>query len=79
MSYNYNNTIKNKININPLVFKSLKDLDVDQLEDDLARELQRSRITNEKEKVYYFINLREKFQKSSKIPKKSKNCDNELN
>lgn len=37
--------------INPLVFSSLKNLDVDRLEEDLAKEIQRKKVIEEKEKV----------------------------
>lgn len=37
--------------INPLAFSSLRNLDVEQFEDDLAIELQKKKLTNERDKV----------------------------
>jgi hypothetical protein len=37
--------------INPLAFQSLRNIDVDKLEEDLAKEIQRKKISDEREKV----------------------------
>jgi hypothetical protein len=48
-----NNTFK----INPLVLSSMKHLDVDKLEEDLAKELQKKKSFEDKEKVILHLYL----------------------
>ena len=42
--------------INPLAFTSLRNLDVEQFEDDVALELQKKKLSSERDKVIKLIN-----------------------
>jgi hypothetical protein len=43
----------NSLRVNPLAFQSLKNLDIDKLEDDLAKEIQKKKAYEDREKVYF--------------------------
>jgi hypothetical protein len=43
----------NSLRVNPLAFQSLKNLDVDKLEDDLAKEIQKKKAYEDREKVKF--------------------------
>ncbi len=55
--FSANNTLhqyqrpNNSLRVNPLAFQSLKNLDVDKLEDDLAKEIQKKKSFEDREKV----------------------------
>jgi hypothetical protein len=43
----------NSLRVNPLAFQSLRHLDVNQLEDDLAKEIQKKKSFEDREKVNF--------------------------
>lgn len=47
----------NTFRLNPLALTSLRNLDVDKLEDDMAKEIQNKKIFEEREKVYNCFNI----------------------
>ena len=47
----------NSLRVNPLAFQSLKNLDVNRLEDDLAKEIQKKKAYEDREKVKFFLKI----------------------
>lgn len=64
MSY-FNATSSNNksLRVNPMLFPSLRDLDVDKLEDDIAKEIQKKKVIDEREK----LNVKKIFEESEEI------------
>lgn len=61
--FNRSNNNENSFKVNPMVFPSLKNLDVNKLEEDLAKEIQRKKILEERERK----NIQKIFEESDEI------------